>query len=256
MTISIKSFILSPWLQLAAIAGSSCVLAADLTGPPTPSSAVVSVIELFTSQGCSSCPPADKLLAQIARRPDIVAVSFAVDYWDYIGWKDTLALPLSSSRQRAYAALQGGNGVRVYTPQAVIDGIADAIGGDRQEVEEAIKSTKGVDGAATLPLRLQDADDHFVVDVAAGGGGPAGIYVLRVLRARTVHIGHGENAGRNVTYTNVVRAINRIGEWTGSRVTLNVPKLIAEDEGYVVFVQRGDLDQPGAILGAVKSAGL
>jgi hypothetical protein len=251
-----RRFILLPCLQFATIAGSTCVFAAEASVSTTAASPAFSVIELFTSQGCSSCPPADRLLAQIARRADMVAVSFAVDYWDYIGWKDTLALPLASARQKAYAALQGGSGIRVYTPQAVIDGIADAIGGDRQEVEEAIKSTKGVDGAATLPLRLSDAEDHFVIDVAAGAGGPAGIYVLRVLRSRTVHIGHGENAGRTVTYTNVVRAINRVGEWTGSRITLNVPKLIAEDEGYVVFVQRGALDRPGAILGAAKSAGL
>jgi hypothetical protein len=251
-----KRFMLFPCLQVAAFAGSSFALAAEPSGSSSAASPVHSVIELFTSQGCSSCPPADRLLAQVARRADIVAVSYAVDYWDYIGWKDTLALPLSSARQKAYAALQGGSGIRVYTPQAVVDGIADAIGGDRQEVDDAITSTKGVDGAATLPLRLLDAEDHVVIDVAAGAGGPAGIYVLRVLRSRTVHIGRGENAGRTVTYTNVVRGINRIGEWTGSRVTLNVPKLIADDEGYVVFVQRGALDRPGTILGAVKSAGL
>ncbi|WOJ88256.1 DUF1223 domain-containing protein [Methylocapsa polymorpha] len=235
--------------QAASAVMACCSLAAD----PPGSAAASYVVELFTSQGCSSCPPADRLLASIARKPDVVAVSFPVDYWDYIGWKDTLALPAFSARQRAYAAARDGH---VYTPQAIVDGLAGAVGSDRDEIEQAIKSVNGRDGAMTLPMRLSNADGRLQIEVAEGGGGPAGVFVLRVLRTRTVRIGRGENAGRSVTYVNVVRAIDKLGDWTGATATFDVPETRGEDEGYVVLVQRGTLEQPGAILGAAKTAGL
>ncbi len=189
----------------------------------------------------------------MARKPDVVAVSFPVDYWDYIGWKDTLALPAFSARQKAYAAARGGH---VYTPQAVVDGLADAVGSDREEIDQAIKAAKGRDGAMTLPMRLSHTDGRLLIEVAEGGGGPAGVFALRVMRARTVRIGRGENAGRSVTYINVVRAIDKIGDWTGETATFDMPEARGDDEGYVVLVQRGTLEQPGAILGAAKTAGL
>ncbi|WP_026607304.1 DUF1223 domain-containing protein [Methylocapsa acidiphila] len=236
--------------QAASVVMACCSLAADPPGSPTPSY----VIELFTSQGCSSCPPADRLLAAIARQPQVVAVSFPVDYWDYIGWKDTLALPASSIRQKAYAAAHGDG--HVYTPQVVVDGLVGAVGSDRDEIERAIEAARDRDGAMSLPMRLSHADGRVQVEVSEGGGGPAGVFALRVLRARTVRIGRGENAGRNVTYVNVVRAIDKLGEWTGSNATFDMPDARSDDEGYVVLVQRGTLEQPGAILAAAKTAGL
>jgi hypothetical protein len=246
---SLRSIFL-PGAQAASLIVACCALAAE----PSGSGAISYVVELFTSQGCSSCPPADRLLAGMARRPEVVVVSFPVDYWDYIGWKDTLASPLSAARQKAYAAAHGEH--HVFTPEAVVNGLVGAIGSDRDEIDQAIQTTKGRDGALTLPTRLSVADGRLSIEVEAGGGGPAGVFLLRVLRARTVRIGHGENAGRNVTYTNVVRAIDKLGEWTGANKTFNMPETRGDDEGYVVLVQRGTLEQPGVILGAAKTAGL
>ncbi|MGH6811792.1 MAG: DUF1223 domain-containing protein [Methylocella sp.] len=212
------------------------------------------VVELFTSQGCAYCPRADQWLATIARAPDVVAVSFPVDYWDYIGWRDTLASPAFTARQKAYAAAHGE--ANVYTPQAIVNGLADAAGGDRAEIEQAIKSTKGVDGALSVPMHLTETGGHFMVEVAGGSGGPAGVFVLRVARASTVQIQRGENAGRSVTYTNVVRAIDKLGDWTGQTATFDVPGVARDGEGFVVLVQKGTPERPGAILAAAKNEGL
>jgi invasion protein IalB len=173
-------------------------------GPFTPGT-IDYVAELFTSQGCSSCPPADQWLAAIAHKPGVVAVSFHVDYWDYIGWQDTLASPAFTARQRAYAEAHGEG--QVYTPQVMVNGLAGVAGSDRAEIEQAIKMTKGVDGAVTVPMRLTETGGHFMVEVTKGAGGPASVFALRVARASAILIPHGENAGRSVTYTNFVRAM-------------------------------------------------
>jgi hypothetical protein len=216
------------------------------------------VVELFTSQGCSSCPPADRLVSAMARNPDMIAVSFPVDYWDYIGWKDTLATPGFTARQKAYAAVRGDG--HVYTPQIVVDGRSDVVGSDKDRVEEAITVNKGRDGALVVPIRLKDTAGVLHIEL---GGGPgdlaktlAGVFILRVAHTRTVTIERGENKGRSITYTNVVRAMRKIGEWHGEPASFDVTELKAEDEGYVVFLQQGTLEQPGTILAAAKSAGL
>ena len=216
------------------------------------------VVELFTSQGCSSCPPADRLVSAMARNPDMIAVSFPVDYWDYIGWKDTLASPHFTARQKAYASVRGDG--HVYTPQIVVDGRADVVGSDKDGVEAAIDSNKGRGGALTVPIRLKDSAGVLRVEIGAGTGdqakAPAGVFVLRVAHTSTVTIERGENKGRAITYTNVVRAMRKIGEWYGTAASFDVTELKAEDEGYVVFLQQGTLERPGTILAAAKSAGL
>jgi hypothetical protein len=214
---------------------------------------VSSVVELFTSQGCSSCPPADRLLSSLARAPDVVALSFPIDYWDFIGWHDTFASPAFTARQKAYAAARG-NG-RIYTPQVVVDGLADFVGSDAAQIEEAIKTNKGRDGALTVPIHLLDAQGSLHIDIGAGSGAPAGVYVLRVVKSRTVMIGRGENSGHSITYTNVVRAIRKIGEWDGTPRSYDLTELKGDDEGYVVLLQKGPEDSPGAILAAAKSIG-
>ena len=222
-------------------------------GPFTPSK-INYVVELFTSQGCSSCPPADQWLAAIARAPGVVAVSLPVDYWDYIGWRDTLASPAFTARQKAYAAAHGEG--QVYTPQVIVNGLAGVAGGDRAEIGQAIKATNGVDGALTVSMRLSEAGGHYLVEVAGGSGGPAGVFALRVARVSTVQILRGENAGRTVTYTNVVRAIDKLGDWSGETATFDMPGAARDGEGFVVLVQKGTPDRPGAILAAAKTGGL
>src|SRR6187431_502093 len=123
------------------------------------------VIELFTSQGCSSCPAADKLLAEYSRDPSVIALSLAVDYWDYLGWKDTLALSGHTSRQRAYAKARGDR--QVYTPQVVIDGAVHALGSDKAAIERAIRQTREQSAPLTLLVKIEQAGDHLTVMVAA-----------------------------------------------------------------------------------------
>ena len=215
--------------------------------------AVTCVVELFTSQGCSSCPPADRLLSTLARDPNKVALTFPVDYWDFIGWKDTFAEPAFTARQKAYAAVRGD--AHVYTPQAVIDGLVDAVGSDQAAIEQAVATYKGTSGALTIPIRVRETDGVLHIDIDAGNGAPAGVYVLRVVRSLTVAIARGENSGRKVTYTNVVRAMRKIGEWNGTARQFSLTELRGNDEGYVVLLQKGALERPGVILAAAKSAG-
>ncbi|QFU17992.1 DUF1223 domain-containing protein [Microvirga thermotolerans] len=235
------------------------------------------VVELFTSQGCSSCPPADALLAGLARRPDIVALSFPVDYWDYLGWKDTLAQPLFTARQKAYAEARSDR--QVYTPQIVVNGLKPCVGSDWSKVETSIQSAG--EGRATLPVEVSLQEEGGTVTIAVeeaaspaqavsqaasqAASRPASarrlrgeIWVLPVLRERTVAIGRGENRGKTVTYANVVRGMTRVGEWQGGSARFQVPLASArgDADGYVVLVQSGDGAKPGPILGAAKGGGL
>lgn len=219
-----------------------------------PAEGIACVLELFTSQGCSSCPPADRLLSSFARDPNKVALTFPIDYWDFIGWKDTLAEPAFTARQRAYALARGDS--HIYTPQAVVDGLVDAVGSDRAAIEHDIASYKGHNGALTVPIAIHESEGVLHIHVGAGNGTQASVYVLRVIRSRTVTIGRGENSGRSLTYTNVVRAMRKIGDWNGAAQDFSLMELRGDDEGYVVLVQEGSLEKPGVILAAAKSPGL
>ena len=205
------------------------------------------VVELFTSQGCSSCPAADRVLGQLAAEGRVIALSVPVDYWDYLGWKDTLAQHAHSVRQRGYA---GGRGDRqVYTPQVIVNGSAQVIGSDRQAIEAACKSA----AKAAVPVTLTRNGDNIEVDVGAGQGAPASVWLLTVARATPVAIGRGENHGRTVTYSNVVRSWRRVAEWTGSPIKSSVPlpELDANDaDAIVILVQPGSIENPGPVRGA------
>jgi len=205
------------------------------------------VVELFTSQGCSSCPAADHVLGQLAAEGRVIALSVPVDYWDYLGWKDTLAQHAHSMRQRGYA---GGRGDRqVYTPQVIVNGSAQVIGSDRQAIEAACKSA----AKAAVPVTLTRNGDNIEVDVGAGQGAPASVWLLTVARAAPVAIGRGENHGRTVTYSNVVRSWLRVAEWTGSPIKSSVPlpELNAKDaDAIVILVQPGSIENPGPVRGA------
>jgi hypothetical protein len=217
---------------------------------------VRSVVELFTSQGCSSCPPADRILADLARDPNVLAMSFPVDYWDYIGWKDTLAAPAHALRQEAYAKTSGRG--QVYTPQAVVNGLADAVGSDRRQIDEAAASTAKRAGVLSVPLSIAEQGDAVSISVgAAPAGSPhnAGVYLIALASKRTVSIERGENAGATVTYSNVVRGMTKVGEWIGSPLTLKANLAQARLDGadaYAVIVQEGDRAAPSAILAAAK----
>jgi hypothetical protein len=214
------------------------------------------VIELFTSQSCSSCPPADRLLVELARDPSLIALSWHIDYWNNLGWKDTFSQPAFSARQRAYSAARGDG--EIYTPQMVVNGLSQVVGSDRSGIEAAISTRRA--SALTVPLTLDSEGSSIRISIgAAPAGAPrAGtVYLLPVFRSREVVIGSGENASQALVDTNVVRAIAPLATWTGEAKVLNVPSdKIGDADGYVVLLQSGPEAHPGIVLGAAKSAGL
>jgi hypothetical protein len=211
------------------------------------------LLELFTSQGCSSCPPADKLLGELANDPSLIALSDPIDYWDYLGWKDTLAMPGHSTRQRAYAHMRGDRDV--YTPQVVVNGSVDALGSDRAAIEHAVAQTEDKPAVMSLPVLLSLGGGNLNVNVVAKGTEHAGgeVWLCPLARAVTVEIGRGENHGRTITYHNVVRRWLKLGEWSGTDAVWSVPmSAIRGDDidAAAVMVQEGTRENPGIILGA------
>jgi hypothetical protein len=214
------------------------------------------VIELFTSQGCSSCPPADKILGDLAKDPSVIALSMPIDYWDYLGWKDTLADSRFSARQKAYSQMRGDR--EVYTPQVVVNGSTHVIGSDREGIESAIDVTDKTDGVMSVPVTMTQSGKQINVSVAAASAkGPAvrhgEVWICSVSKAVSISIGRGENRGREITYHNVVRNLLKVGDWNGSSGSWTVPLENISREGVdaaVVYVQDGNREKPGPMLGA------
>jgi hypothetical protein len=211
------------------------------------------LLELFTSQGCSSCPAADKLLGELAKDPTLVVLSDPIDYWDYLGWKDTLASPAHSARQRAYARVRGDRDV--YTPQIVVNGAMDALGSDQAAIEKTIVQTDTKSDVMALPVLVSFGGGGLTVNVGSAENEHASgeVWLCPLARAVAVAIGRGENHGRTVTYHNVVRNWLKLGDWTGAAASWSVPaaQVKTDDvDAAVVMVQEGTHDKPGIILGA------
>jgi hypothetical protein len=214
------------------------------------------VIELFTSQGCSSCPPADRLLGDLAADPSLVPISVPVDYWDYLGWKDTLADPHNTARQKAYAHARGDG--QVYTPQVVVNGAMHAVGSDRAAIEAAIASSRKNGAMSLLPtLTLSDARLNVTVPDVTDARTSAEVWLFGLVRTATIAIWRGENKGRTITYHNVVRRWMKLGDWTGKANSWSIPVQTLKggsiDEA-AVLVQSGTTEKPKAILGAALAA--
>jgi hypothetical protein len=216
------------------------------------------VVELFTSQGCSSCPPADKIIGELAKDPSVIALSMPIDYWDYLGWKDTLADSRFSARQKAYSRVRGDR--NLYTPQVIVNGSAQVIGSDRAEIEGAIKNTGNADGVMSVPVTMTLSGKLINVSVAASKEPTTAhgeVWICSVSKAVPISIGRGENRGREITYYNVVRNLLKVGDWNGSSGSWTVPiENISRDgvDAAVVFVQDGNREKPGPMLGAAFSA--
>jgi hypothetical protein len=171
------------------------------------------VVELFTSEGCSSCPPADALLGELAQRQYVLPLSFHVDYWDYIGWKDRFADPLFTRRQHAYAEAQGSS--MVYTPQMIIAGAIDVVGSDRKAVEKALKVAYTRNTMYRIHV-MREEDGRVVVQFPdAQIGVPATVWLVTYQRSAESHVKAGENAGHDLMTYNVVRSLQKVGMWTG-----------------------------------------
>jgi hypothetical protein len=211
------------------------------------------VIELFTSQGCSSCPPADKLLGDFAKDPTLVPLTLPIDTWDYLGWKDTLAQVGHGRRQRAYSQMRGDR--EVYTPQVVVNGTLQARGSDRAAIEEAIAESRRNAAILSLPLALTLADGRLTVAAPAGrtDAPSAEVWLCPLTKAVEVAIGRGENSGHTFTYHNVVRRWSKLGVWNGKAASWTVPVAdfkTADVDAVAVVVQDGVAAQPGTIRGA------
>jgi hypothetical protein len=238
-------------LRLIVIAAGSAALFTSAALPAVAGEGTHSVIELFTSQGCSSCPAADKVLAGYAERSDVLALSYNVDYWDYLGWKDTLATHDNTQRQRDYASARGDGDV--YTPQAVIDGRVHLPGSQKTAIDKVIAENAG---ALSVPIDLALAPDAVTVKIPAGASDVphATLWLVMYDRSVTVPINRGENTGRTVTYSNVVRKMRPIAMWTGAAMSMDLPRSEIEHAGAdncAVLLQTESKDGlPGPILGA------
>ena len=218
-------------LALVFAALSAPAFAADASHP--------AVIELFQSQGCSSCPPANAALAQYADRADWLALTFAVTYWDRLGWKDTFAQPAFTERQYAYARLGG-----TYTPEVVVNGRAAGVGAEVSEVEGLARRAER--SAAGPEVRIEGGDVAIGAGAAPSGGADVWL-ALYDPRTLEVAIPRGENAGRTLGHRNVVKRLVRLGSWNGEAVKLPLPS--SEGLARAVLVQTRGV---GPILAAAR----
>ncbi len=209
------------------------------------------VVELFTSQGCSDCPAADRILTELAKRKDVIALSLPITYWDMLGWKDTFATESNTKRQKAYARAMNRSGI--YTPQMVVDGVLDVVGNKRERVMTAISGRASElpnEQSANLSLGL--ASGRVVISIAASHGKAkplATIWVMRTLSQGAVNVQQGENKNRQLIYANLVRDVQRVGEWTGDEMKIDVPVALgqARQDGVAVILQSHDY---GEVLAA------
>jgi len=215
------------------------------------------VIELFTSQGCSSCPAADKLLGELSKDPSLVALSVPIDYWDYLGWKDTLAIPGHANRQKAYSHVRGDR--EVYTPQVIVNGSVQALGSDLGAIERAVLASHRNTATLSLPVTVATDNGKVTVSAPAGKADPLGaeVWLCPLSKAVPVAIGRGENSGKTVTYYNVVRRWVKLGVWTGKAESWSIPlaDIKSEDiDAVAVVLQSGKAAAPGTMLGAAVAS--
>jgi len=206
------------------------------------------VYELFTSEGCSSCPPAEFIVNELAQRTDVLALSFHVDYWDPLGWRDRYSLAEATERQRGYArALRQPS---VYTPQAIVDGSRDLVGSQRAAVTQAIAGERV--GVATT-VSLEAGILHIRIGEGPIPSSVADVLLVGYLRQAATHIGRGENSGRTLTESNIVRVLRPLGPWNGAPhdCQLEVASLPDETTDVAVLIQSAG---QGAILGAVRQS--
>ncbi len=226
-------------LGLLGAVGSTAQPAGARSARTTAAPAEPVVVELFTAQGCSGCPAANQVVEGLAEEPGVIALTYAVDYWDYLGWPDTFARPEFAQRQRAYqAAMRLRN---VYTPQVVIDGRRQLSGAEGQAIQTAVDEEAA---RRVFPPQVQFRERGDAVGVGSGRVPAGGADVWAVTYrpgTQTVTVAGGDNRGRTVRHVNVVRTLTRLGEWTGRPILLDLPAAADPQDKMVVMVQsRGD----------------
>lgn len=224
----------SRWLTLLGLLLSASALAQPV------------VIELFTSQGCSSCPPADAFLGELARRPGIIALAYHVDYWDELGWKDRFAIPEATRRQQGYVRRLARSGP--FTPQIVVSGDTSLVGSNRAAVEGAIAGDRDA-----LAVVLSKSEGNLQIQFPEAWREPMDVYLASYLSEATDKIARGENAHRTLKHFNVVRSFKRLGTWNGKpqRMTVALAGLPRDASAVAVILQRKN---QGAVAGAATLA--
>jgi hypothetical protein len=203
------------------------------------------VVELYTSQGCSSCPPADGYLAELVANPDVIALALHVDYWDYIGWKDEFANPAFTDRQKEYARAIGSR--TIYTPQMIVNGVDRVEGNNPEAVDSMVKMH--LMEPSGVSLRLERNGDQLAIRASGGNGAePMIVNVVRYMPNQTVTIERGENAGRTLTYHNIVTGFESVGEWDGVE-PLEMETTVTGTAPIAVFLQA---EGPGQVLAAAR----
>lgn len=202
------------------------------------------VVELFTSQGCSSCPPADAILRDLALEDGVIVLGWHVDYWDYLGWKDEFSRPENTERQMGYR--DRWNLRTLYTPQAVIHGEAQVVGSNEQEIRMYAGQFKAEKPMMNIAMSTSNGTANISVSALTARLPASDIYLVRITPEATTNIRRGENAGKTIIYVNVVQEMTWIGNWNG-RSKVNVSALVDSDSKYVVLVQAKDF---GPVLGA------
>ncbi|MWD29507.1 DUF1223 domain-containing protein [Aquicoccus sp. SCR17] len=192
------------------------------------------VVELYTSQGCSSCPPADRLFEKLTERDDVIPLALHVDYWDYIGWKDEFGSPAYSARQKAYALTHGRR--TVYTPQMIIGGEDHIIGTHPMDLADLIQLHS--EQAAPVAIEMERQEDRLRIRLTSKQAmGDCVVQLVRYLPSRTVSIKRGENAGKTIRYNNIVTEWRILGGWDGES-PLRLDATVAGDQPVVAIVQK------------------
>jgi hypothetical protein len=238
---------------LAAALAASALVAQGAAEPPKPA-ANPAVLELFTSQGCSACPPADALLAELGKRPGLVTLSYSVDYWNYLGWHDTLSSPANSERQRDYARMRGDGAV--YTPQVVVDGLMHVNGSNEAAIEMAVRKSAAQLEAVKVAVSMHAEGDTLVIGVGAAPATSdkrdATVWLGVAKDKETVAITRGENRGKTLSYHHPVRELSPVGMWKGEATTWRLPLKDLRIKGGDHLVALVQVENGGPILGAAQ----
>ena len=237
---------------LLAVAATAAARADDPAPHAIKASEITGVIELFTSQGCSSCPKADALLKTYAVKSGVLAISLPVDYWDYLGWKDTFGSAKFSERQRSYAKSRGDG--QVYTPQAVVNGLTHVNGASAKDIDAALVASETQLAPNRVPLYFSMDRGNLMIETGPAAEGSnikeATIWLAVIQKSADVAVGQGENQGKTLTYTNVVREMTPVGTWTGQSLRIQLSRaalMRPQMETVAVLLQQG---KAGPIIAA------
>ncbi|CAK10019.1 DUF1223 domain-containing protein [Rhizobium johnstonii] len=209
------------------------------------------VVELFTSQGCSSCPPADAAFRKLVNQGDVIALAYHVDYWNYLGWADTLSSKENTERQYGYAKTMGRS--NVYTPQAIVNGRDHLAGADLNGINSKIDTYSSEGNGLTVPISAAMRGDELEIKIGAGQG-KANVVMVYFDKEKTIDVEKGENSGQKISYLHSVTNVETVGMWDGKATSLTLPASVLQRpqlEGCAILLQSATADgDPAAILGA------